>query len=91
MDDDIAGVDKNPITLRATFRLRQNTERFKLLNDMLGHSVNQSGGAARGNDHSICDGSFADEVNCDNVQGLIVLERGLDTFDHLLQVDRSMW
>ncbi len=91
MNDNVASINENPIALTCAFCLGSNTGRFQLLDNVVCHGVNQPCRAARCDDHFICDGSFTDKVDGDDVYGFIVLKRGLYTFDRMLQVDRSFF
>lgn len=75
MDNGVARVDQNPVAMRHAFNTRSRQPRiFASDNDPLGDRSNMDVRAAGRYKHDVSDGSFAVQINCDDVFGFRVVE-----------------
>ena len=64
MDDDIAGINEDPIAIRHAFNPQARvTFGFELFDQLIGNSANMAVGASRRNDHRISECCFTGEID----------------------------
>jgi hypothetical protein len=75
VDQHVAGIDQHPVAGGQPFHARiAEPLVLEVLNDAVGDGAHMAVGAARRDDHGVCEGGFADQVDLDRVLGLHVLE-----------------
>jgi hypothetical protein len=79
VDDDVAGIDQNPIGMRQALDANiALAGLFQLHRQLVGDGADMAVGAAGRDDHAVSEGGFAMEVDGDDVFRLGVFKLGKD-------------
>jgi hypothetical protein len=81
MNDDITGVNENPVGLKQAFHGHLSVAYvFEFFPHFSGQGGHLTGGPSTGDDHEIGHGRLTGKINDHNILGFVVIEYGFNQF-----------